>query len=294
MISVVVCTCNRAESLQRTLHSLHEMTTPASAEWEVVVVDNNSGDRTRDVVMDFARNAKMAARYLFEARRGLSWARNAGVRNSRGDVIAFTDDDCLVDSQWLERIDAEFRADASLAVVGGRVELKDPRDQRVSVRVHCERALVTSLKGITTLMIGCNLSCRRRLLDDVGYFDVRLGSGAKIPSGEDWDFVYRSLKAGAKIVFSPDVLVFHDHGRRSHAEVESLRYGYAIGRWAFYCKHAASFDAKALRVATHDFTRLVKGLVRARGRLRTLVPVVLGVTYWLQTMVRSWLVARRP
>ena len=119
MISVVVCTCNRAESLQRTLYSLHAMTMPASAEWEVVVVDNNSGDRTRDVVMDFARNAKMPARYLFEGRRGLSWARNAGVRNSRGDVIAFTDDDCLVDSQWLERIDAEFRADALLAVVGG-------------------------------------------------------------------------------------------------------------------------------------------------------------------------------
>ena len=172
-----------------------------------------------------------------------------------------------------------------------RVELKEPCDQRVSVRVHCERALVTSLKGITTLMIGCNLSCRRRLLDDVGYFDVRLGSGAKIPSGEDWDFVYRSHKAGAKIVFSPEVLVFHDHGRRSYAEVESLRFGYAIGRWAFYCKHAAAFDAEALRVATHDFTRLVTSLVRARTRLRTLVPVALGVTSWLQTIVRP--LARR-
>jgi glycosyltransferase involved in cell wall biosynthesis len=289
MISVVVCTYNRAESLQRTLHSLHDMATPASLEWELVVVDNNSRDRTRDVVAAFARNATMPTRYLFEGRQGLSCARNTGVRAARGDVIAFTDDDCLVDPQWLARIDAEFRTDASLAVVGGRVELHDPRDQPVSVRIHRERVPVKSLQEIATFMIGCNMSCRRRLFDDVGYFDVRFGSGAKIPSAEDWDFVYRSYKAGAKIVFSPDVLVFHDHGRRSDVQVESLRRGYAIGRWAFYCKHAASFDVEVARTAAHDFTRLAEDLVRARRQPRTLVPVALGVTYWLQAVVRRGL-----
>jgi glycosyltransferase involved in cell wall biosynthesis len=289
MISVVVCTYNRAESLRRTLHSLHDMATPAPLEWEVVVVDNNSRDGTRDVVTAFARNARMPVRYLFESRQGLSRARNTGVRAARGDVIAFTDDDCLVDPQWLARIDAEFRTDASLAVVGGRVELHDPRDRPVSVRVHRERVLVKSFQEIATFMIGCNMSCRRRLFDDIGSFDVRLGSGAKIPSAEDWDFLYRSLKAAAKMVFAPDVLVRHDHGRRSDAQVESLRRRYAIGRWAFYCKHAASLDVEVARIAAHEFTWLVEDLVRLRGRPRTLVPVALGVTYWLQAMVRRGL-----
>ena len=291
MISVVVCTRNRAERLRRMLASLHEMVAPAAAEWEVVVVDNNSRDGTRDVVTDFARNARMPARYFFEGRQGLSWARNAGVRVSRGDVIAFTDDDCLADPLWLSQIDAEFRADAAVAVVGGRVELHEPRDQRVSVRPHRERALVKSLPEIMTLMIGCNMSCRRRLLDDVGYFDVRFGSGARIPAAEDWDFVYRWYKAGAKIVFSPDVLIFHDHGRRSDAQVESLRRGYAIGRWAFYCRHAASFDLEVAKVAAREFRSLVKDLVRARRHPRTLVPVALGVTYGLQALMGRRLAA---
>jgi glycosyltransferase involved in cell wall biosynthesis len=148
MISVVVCTRDRAARLDRMLRSLHEMATPAALEWEVLVVDNGSRDGTRDVVTAFARRAKMPTRYLFEKRRGLSRARNAGVRAARGDVVAFTDDDCLVDSQWVARIDAEFRADVELGIVGGRVELHDPGDAPVSVRVHRERVLVQSLQHV--------------------------------------------------------------------------------------------------------------------------------------------------
>jgi GT2 family glycosyltransferase len=191
-----------------------------------------------------------------------------------------------VEPLWLLQIDAAFRADPSLAVVGGRVELHDPRDRPVSVRVHRQRVLVQSFQEIATFMIGCNMSCRRRLFDDIGYFDVRFGSGAKIPSAEDWDFLHRSHKAGAKIVFSPDVLVFHDHGRRSETEVESLTHGYAIGRWAFYCKHALAFDLEIIKAALHDFSRLVQDLVLARTPpRRTLVPVARGIAYWLRALV---------
>jgi glycosyltransferase involved in cell wall biosynthesis len=286
MISVVVCTRDRAARLDRMLRSLHEMATPAALEWEVLVVDNGSRDGTRDVVKAFARRAKMPTRYLFEKRRGLSRARNAGVRAARGDVVAFTDDDCLVDSQWVARIDAEFRADVELGIVGGRVELHDPGDAPVSVRVHRERVLVKSFPDIAAFMIGCNMSCRRCLLDEVGDFDTRLGAGTSTPSAEDWDFLYRSHKAGAKIVFSPDVLVFHDHGRRSEAQVESLKRGYVIGRWAFYCKHAARFDREVATIAARDFAQLVEDLVRGRRRLGTLTPVALGVTYWLRALGR--------
>ena len=79
MISVVVCTRDRAARLERMLRSLHEMATPAALEWEVLVVDNGSRDGTRDVVTAFARRATMPTRYLFEKGRGLSRARNAGV-----------------------------------------------------------------------------------------------------------------------------------------------------------------------------------------------------------------------
>src|SRR5262245_20417417 len=121
MISVVVCTRDRADRLLRILGSLRDVATPASLEWEIVVVDNGARDGTQVIVARFARTARIPVRHVMESRRGLSWARNAGVRAAQGDVLAFTDDDCLVDAKWLERIDAEFRADPSLSVLGGRV-----------------------------------------------------------------------------------------------------------------------------------------------------------------------------
>ena len=175
MISVIVCTRNRAESLRRTLDSLHAMAMPPTLAWEVVVVDNGSGDHTRSVTEETARATGMPVRYLLETEPGLSRARNAGARAARGEVVAFTDDDCRVDARWLAQIDAEFGADTSLAVLGGRVELYDPSDQPVSVRRQRERTHVTSLAQIATFMIGCNMACRRRLLYDVGLFDVRFG-----------------------------------------------------------------------------------------------------------------------
>jgi glycosyltransferase involved in cell wall biosynthesis len=285
MISVVVPTRDRADRLQRTLASLRDMATPAALQWEIVVVDNGSRDGTRDVVATFARTARIPVRHVVESRRGLSWARNAGVRAAQGDVIAFTDDDCLVDGQWLGRIDAEFRADPSLSVVGGRVELHDARDRLVAVRRHRERVDVQRFQDIVAFMIGCNLACRRRLFAEIGYFDVRFGAGATIPSAEDWDFLYRSHKAGARIVFAPDVLVFHDHGRRTDAEIEPVRRGYAIGRWAFYCKYLGQFDRTIARVAAHDLWRLLDDLVHHR-EVATLAPVAIGITYWLRAIIR--------
>ena len=152
-----------------------------------------------------------------------------------------------------QRIDAEFRADARSRSWAARVELTDPGDQpRLGARpsrtrpgdvAQGDRRLDDRLQHV---LPPAPPRRRRR-------FRRPARGRRQVPSAEDWDFVYRLHKAGAKIVFSPDVLVFHDHGRRSQAEVESLRYGYAIGRWAFYFKHAASFDVEALRVATHDF-----------------------------------------
>ena len=287
MISVVVCTRNRAESLRRTLHSLQAMTIPGSLRWEVVVVDNGSQDHTRDVVAEAARVTRVPVHALVETQPGLARARNAGVRAARGEVIAFTDDDCRVDAHWLARIEAEFGADPSLAILGGRVELQDPGDRPIAIRPHRERVAVASLPAITTFMIGCNMACRRRLFDEIGAFDIRFGAGARIPSAEDWDFLHRSRRAGAKIVFAPDVLVFHDHGRRTDADVDSVNRGYAIGRWAFYAKHAAAFDVEVARLAAHDLRWLLDDLVRGRRPPRALAAVALGLTYGIGAVVRG-------
>jgi len=284
MISIVVCTRNRAGKLERMLERFRSMSVPAGLEWEVLVVDNDSSDATTAVVAAAARESGAPVRYLFERRLGPSWARNSGVAAAKGDIVAFTDDDCLVDPSWLARLDHEFGADPELGVVGGRVELNDPADRPVSVRVHRERVVIASLDQVMSLVIGCNLACRRRVFIDVGGFDILLGSGTSIPSAEDWDFAYRALRKGTKLLYSPEVLLFHDHGRRRDAEVDALARQYIIGRWAFYFKHAMEFDGSVARVAARDLRWLLSDVVRLRRSPRVLTPVLAGASAWRRAL----------
>src|ERR1019366_3158512 len=99
--TVIVCTYNRCQVLAKTLESVAASKVPDSVEWEVLIVDNNSSDQTREVVEDFCRRYPGRFRYLFERRQGLSSARNAGIRESQSEILAFTDDDATVEPDWL-------------------------------------------------------------------------------------------------------------------------------------------------------------------------------------------------
>src|SRR5580698_3953870 len=96
-ISVVLCTYNRCQALARALESVAASRLPASVDWEVLVVDNNSNDRTREVVEKFATRHPRRFRYLFESKPGKSNALNAGVNAAQGEILAFMDDDVSVD-----------------------------------------------------------------------------------------------------------------------------------------------------------------------------------------------------
>jgi len=115
-ISVVVITRNRAEWLKDALQSLTRQSRQPD---EVVVVDNASEDHTGDIVRDFS--GELNIKYVYEAVRGIPRARNAGVRNAAGDIIAFMDDDCVADRDWLKYIEVPFVKDPNVGVVGGEV-----------------------------------------------------------------------------------------------------------------------------------------------------------------------------
>jgi glycosyltransferase involved in cell wall biosynthesis len=252
MISVVVCTRNRAASLRTTLRSLAELRIPEGLSWEVVVVDNNSTDDTSDVVGAFARTSGLNVRYVLETTPGLSFARNRGVAVSRGEIVACTDDDCLVDTDWLAAAAREFSSDTSISVLTGRVELHDLNDSRTGVRTHRVRTTIQSLAQLTGLTIGCNMMFTRRTFDEVGEFDRQLGAGTTAASAEDTDFLYRAYKRGLKIVYSPDVLLHHNHGRRTEEHVQACRRRNAMGRGAFYCKYIMRGDIEVANIACKE------------------------------------------
>ena len=125
-ISVVVITFNRCESLRETLESLTMQTRLPN---EVVVVDNNSKDKTLDVTLSF--RDKLPVKYIMESKRGIPFARNTGIKNCKGDIIAFIDDDCMAIPQWLELIEKHFIRDPYIGIVGGETIFFESKDNLI-------------------------------------------------------------------------------------------------------------------------------------------------------------------
>src|SRR5215470_11241103 len=119
-ISVVLATYNRAASLQITLESFAKLRIPPTLDWELLVVDNNSTDATAATVFRHIDRHGPRVRYIFEGQQGRSAALNAGIAASKGEIIAFTDDDIILDPDWLSQIYRAFD-DRSVSAVAGRI-----------------------------------------------------------------------------------------------------------------------------------------------------------------------------
>ncbi|HNQ05320.1 MAG TPA: glycosyltransferase [Thiobacillaceae bacterium] len=229
--SIVVCTYNRAESLRDTLAALKSLAAPDDLDWEVLVVDNNSKDHTRQVV-EAAMQAWPRLRYVFEASQGLSHARNRAITETTGGTILFTDDDVLPEPEWLRVTLAgldRYRADACGGYIAPIWEVPPP--DWLTERFHGFLAVRAEREDdypITTpaqAPFGANMAFRRAVFARVGLFDTNRGRKGKIlASGEDGEMFERILAAGLKAVFL---------GRsRVHHKVEAFRTTKAyLRRW---------------------------------------------------------------
>jgi glycosyltransferase involved in cell wall biosynthesis len=262
-LSIVIASYNRAESLLQFLRELSHQIVPEGVEWEVVIVDNNSADGTKSALAPLVEQNPLRYKYLLESRQGKSIALNSGLLAATGEILVFTDDDCIPDPKWLATIAKEFAADPALGVLGGRVELFDKQDRPVTIRNFPERTLIESRDQLFLFLIGANMSIRRKVLDAVGEFDPFLGPGSRIGAVmEDLDLLYRVFREKFKIVYSPDVLVYHNHGRTTDAQIQALNHRYVVGRGAFYCKHILGGDRNVLKMAYWEFSSLTKGMIK--------------------------------
>jgi glucosyl-dolichyl phosphate glucuronosyltransferase len=216
-ISVILCTYNRCQSLAKVLRDLACQMLPESVEWEVLVVDNNSADRTADVVGEFCQGYPGRFRYLFEAQQGLSYARNAGIRQARGDILAFVDDDVTVTPMWLQHVTEPFRS-GKYAGAGGRIlpdwSAPPPRWLPVEARHALAPFAVFDLGSqagpLSEPPLGTNMAFRKEAFARYGCFRTDLGRcGAGLISNEDTEFGRRLLKAGEALRYEPSAVVYH-------------------------------------------------------------------------------------
>lgn len=229
-VSVVVCTRERAAELERCLEGLLRLD---PAPLEIVVVDNcPATDATR------ALCERSPVRYVVEPVAGASRARNRGIVEAAGDVLAFTDDDCVPDAGWLASVGREL-ADPRVAAVTGAIEpLELETPAQVLFEAHggfgrgLERRVVDGLRvdparAAGTVGVTANLVVRRSVFDRTGLFAEWLGGGTPARGAEDYELFCRILEAGDRIVFDPGQLVWHRH-REDLRSVRRLLFDYAV------------------------------------------------------------------
>jgi len=205
-VSIVIPVRNGEATIGALLESLQKVDYDQN-KVEVMVIDGNSMDKTREIV------AKYPVKLFVEDGEGLNAARNTGIKNSGGEVIAFTDADCIVPSNWIRKTVENFR-DPQVWCVGGNIKgcgddfLSRYADNTVMpvMRSFKRHQVLSMIKLFFNYPAGCNMAFKRKALEEVGYFDEGLRYGA-----DDLEIVERVGKAGHKIVLDPGVLVLHKH-----------------------------------------------------------------------------------
>ena len=216
-ISVILCTYNRCQSLVKALESAAALRLSSAVEWEVLVIDNNSRDQTRRVVEDFCRRYAGRFQYLFEPQQGKSYALNTGIRAAQGDILAFMDDDVIVDPMWLQNLTSAMDRDGWQGA-GGRVvpnqEFSAPRwlaiDERYALAPLALFDLGHDACELTEPPFGTNMAFRKAMFQKYGGFRTDLGpQPCSMIRGEDTEFGRRLLAAGERLRYEPSAVVYH-------------------------------------------------------------------------------------
>jgi GT2 family glycosyltransferase len=238
-ISLVICTRNRAAQLKRCLTRVAAVR--SSANWELVVVNNDSSDVTADVISDFAKSASFPVVQTYEPVPGLGRAHNAGLSVSHGRIIAFIDDDCYPASDYVENVLKVFK-DPTIGFAGGRITLYASDDYPITIKDSPAPQFFPPCSLIPAGELhGANMMFRRQAIAEIGGFDNDFGPGALF-NCEDIDAFARASLAGWWGMYSPEPVVAHHHGRRAR-DIPALKRSYAVGRGAYLAKftlHGAS------------------------------------------------------
>ena len=249
-VTVAVCTRNRTEDLRRCLRSLRGIEYPYL---DLVVVDNAPADSAtaRLVSSEFP-----TVRYVVEPDAGLDRARNRAIQECRGEILAFADDDVVVDPEWVSSIVRVFECDSNVGAVTGLVlplELETEAQHLFEVyggfgrgferrwyRADPRHLVSPDYGGTGRLGTGANMAFRRSLFDRIGRFDPALDVGTCTNGGGDLDMFFRVLKSGSTFVYEPAALVRHRH-RRQMTALRTQIANNGVGFYSFLTRTADAY-----------------------------------------------------
>jgi len=236
-ISVVVITYNRQESLRKCLVNLHAQDY-SKEYYEIIVIDDGSTDTTAQIIKGLQKDYKNLF-YFRQEHNGTAHARNLGIKKSKGKIIAFIDDDCLTDKNWVKKTIKEHDKHPEYPSIGGKTIIGDTtflgkyKNFQLGfffTEMEYKKDFITKLKEyhnvqkklnttcFTSMLPTCNISYKATLFKEIGLFNIHL----KFSSGEDTEFHWRLKQKGYAIFYQPGIVVRHfpegnifSHFRRS-------------------------------------------------------------------------------
>lgn len=217
ILSVIVCTYNREKYILDTLQALAGQTA-SEDQYEVLVIDNNSTDRTAEISATFINDGPHRNfLYFRETRQGHTYARNRGIRESRGRYISFLDDDAVVKKDYVEQVISFFDNHPDTGAIGGKItpvyEEEEPAWMSgflLPLVAGLDMGnVVREFRG-ASYPIGANIAFRREIFDKYGLFDESLGRrGTGLEGGDEKDMIYRVREGKEKVMYVPDIHVNH-------------------------------------------------------------------------------------
>jgi glycosyltransferase involved in cell wall biosynthesis len=284
-VTAILVTFNRSQSLANALESVAQSVLPPSVSWEVLVVDNNSTDRTPQVVEEFSVRYPGRFRYLFEPTAGKSHGLNAGIEAARGDIVAFVDDDVTVEKTWLQNLTAPLQ-NGDWAGVGGRILLHQdlPLPEWLSLdRPYNMGGVLAGFDlgaepgPLDEPPYGTNMAFPKRVFRQYGGFRLDLGPrpGSQLRN-EDTEFGRRLLTAGERLWYEPSAVVYHPVPQQRLKKEYFLEWWFDFGRaisrekgkrqpvWGF----PRHFFSVPRMIATHLAPRVLRWIFTFNSRER--------------------------
>ncbi len=217
LLSIIVCTYNREKYIGECLTRLAEQDIDPT-KYEVLVINNKSTDNTQEIIKEIIpRHPKINFHYFIEENQGHTYARNRGIKESKGTILSFLDDDAFVQNNYCKEIIDFFNANQNVSAIGGRIIPKYenatpswmskyllPLVAAIDLGKHTK-----PFKG-NKFPIGANMAFRRSMFEKYGLFDVNLGRrGSELEGGDEKEMFIRLRKGGEIISYVPEVAVEH-------------------------------------------------------------------------------------
>ena len=241
-LSIIIVTRNRADMLKHCLDSLARQTKKPD---EVLVVDNDSNDNTKEMVNNFKK--KLPVKYIFEPKVGIPIARNTGIKNAKYDIIAFIDDDCIAEENWINNLLCAHKKNPDILIIQGKT-------YETSKNGVISGSIQYLLENCNPLPLDTkNLSFKRRLLGSLGYlFDE------KFRVCEDVELGVRLQQKGYKVFYSKNIIIYHN---QEVCFPTFFKQQFIHGKYAYLLKYKYKKNKKGLPTDLHNVCLMIGSLL---------------------------------